>query len=74
MQTSDQSPSADEYVKSKTTETHAKPDGLVKTVLGAVLEGKDAVVVPVNAESSTQDQEEKVHEQNDEAASEIPDK
>jgi len=74
MQTNDPTNSTDESGTSKSAESDAKPNGLVKTVLDAVLEGKDAVVVPVKADSSAKNQEEKVHEQNDEAAPENPDK
>ncbi len=84
MQTNDQTSSADESSTSKSAETDSKPNGLVKSLLGAVLEGKDAVVV--KADSSAKDQEEKVgeqireqvreqvREQKSEAASDNPDK
>ena len=84
MQTNDQTSPADESGTSKAAdkaaETDSKPNGLVKSLLGAVLEGKDAVVV--KADSSAKDQEEKVGEQageqvgeqTSEAASDNPDK
>jgi len=76
MQTNDQTSPADESGTSKAAdkaaETDSKPNGLVKSVLDAVLEGKDAVVVPVKADSSAQDQEEKINKQSDETAPENP--
>lgn len=72
MQTNDQTSSTDESGTAKSAETDSKPNGLVKTLLDSVLEGKDAVVV--KADSTAQDQEETAHGQNDKDTTENPDK